>query len=84
MYVENELVEFVTAGEQKYEEEVLVQEEVPEPSLTDLANNPPTQGKPRCINLILNNNWIYICDVHLRYRIYIETNCIDISTYEFY
>ena len=42
MHVENELVEFVTAGEQeyeevieKYEEEILVQEEVPEPPLTD-------------------------------------------------
>ena len=42
MHVENELVEFMTAGEQEYEEvieeyeeEVLVQEEVPEPPLTD-------------------------------------------------
>ena len=42
MHVENELVEFVTAGEQEYEEvieeyeeEVLVQEEAPEPPLTD-------------------------------------------------
>ena len=50
MHVENELVEFVTAGEQeyeevieKYEEEVLVQEKVPEPSPTDLANTPPAQ-----------------------------------------
>ena len=63
MHVENELVEFVSTGEQKYEvvikeyeEEVLVQEEVPEPSLTDLADNPPAQGKPRCITLILNNH----------------------------
>ena len=67
MQVENELVEFVTAGEQQYEEvikeyeeEVLVQEEVPKLSLTDLADNPPAQGKPRCITLILNNHWIYI------------------------
>ena len=42
MHVENELVEFMTAGEQEYEEvikeyeeEVLIQEEVPEPPLTD-------------------------------------------------
>ena len=48
MHIENELVEFVTAGEQEYEkvineyeEEVLVQEEVPEPSPTDLADTPP-------------------------------------------
>ena len=67
MHIENELVEFVTVGEQEYEEEVS------EPSLTNLADNPPAQGKPQCITLILNNHWIYICDVHLRYRIYIET-----------
>ena len=42
MHVENELVEFVTEGEQEYEEvieeyeeEILIQEEVPEPPLTD-------------------------------------------------
>ena len=72
MHVENELVEFVTAGEQEYEEvieeyeeEVLVQEEALEPPVTDLADTPPAQGKPRCITLILNNHWIYIyiCDV---------------------
>ena len=64
---------------EEYEEEVLMQEEVPEPSLTDLVDTPPARGKPRCITLILNNHWIYtyICDVHLRYRIYIETTCID-------
>ena len=90
MHVENELVKFVTIGEQEYEEvieefeeEVLVQEEAPQ-SLTDSADNPPTQSKPRCITLILNNQCIYICDVHLRYRIYIETTCIDKPTYESY
>ena len=48
MHVENELVEFAIAGEQEYEEvikeyeeEVLVQEEVPEPSLTDWADTTP-------------------------------------------
>ena len=63
MHVENELEEFVPAGEQEYEgvieeyeEEVLVQEEVSELSLIDLADNPPAQGKPRCITLILNNH----------------------------
>ena len=42
MHVENELVEFVTMGEQEYEEvieeyeeEILVQEEVLEPPLAD-------------------------------------------------
>ena len=63
MHVENELVEFVTAGEQEYEEvieeyeeEVLMQEEVLEPSLTDLADTSPAQGKPRCITLILKDH----------------------------
>ena len=59
MHVDNELVEFVTTGEQEYEE-VLVQEGVPEPSVADFADTPPAQGKPRCITHILNNNWIYI------------------------
>ena len=84
MHVENGLVEFVSAGEQEYEEvieeyeeEVLVQEEAPQLTTTDIADNPPSQGKPQCITLNLNNHWIYICDVHLRYRIYIETTCID-------
>ena len=67
MHVENELVEFVTAEEQEYEEvieefeeEVLVQEEVPKPSLIDLANNPLVQGKSRYITLILNDHYIYM------------------------
>ena len=91
MHVENELVESMTTGEQEYkevieeyEEEVVIQKEASEPLMTDIANNPPAQGKPRCITLILNNHWIYICDVHLRYRIYIETTCIDKPTYESY
>ena len=67
MHVDNELVEFVTAGEQEYEkvieeyeEEVLMQEGAPEPSVADFADTPPAQGKPRWTTLILNNNWIYI------------------------
>ena len=42
MHVENELAEIVTIGDhefeeiiEKYEEKILMQEEVPEPSLTD-------------------------------------------------
>ena len=91
MHVENALVMFVTADEQKYEdvieeygEEILVQEGAPEPPATDFADTPPVQGKHRSITLILNNHWIYICDVHLRYRIYIETTCIDVPNYESY
>jgi hypothetical protein len=58
MYVENELVEFVTTREQEYEEvmeeyeeEIPVKEGVPE--LTDTADTALAQGKPRCITLIL-------------------------------
>jgi hypothetical protein len=57
MHVENELVEFVTAGDQEYEEiieeyeeEVLTPEEILEPSLTDFTDTPPTQGK--CIYVV--------------------------------
>ena len=67
MHVDNELVEFVPAGEQEYEEiikeyevEILVQERALEPSVADFVDTPPAQGKPRCITLILNDHWIYI------------------------
>ena len=63
MHIENEPLEIVTFGEQEYdkvveeyEEEILVQEDVPKLSAADFADTPPTQGKPRCITLILNNN----------------------------
>ena len=59
MHVENELAEIVTADNHEfeeiveYEEEILVQEEVPEPPLTDSADTAPAQGKPWCITSIL-------------------------------
>ena len=91
MHVENELAEIVTIGDhvfeeviEEYKEEILVQEEVPEPPLTDWADTPPAQGKPRYITLIFNNHWINICDVHLCYRFIVKTTCIDIPTYESY
>ena len=63
MHIENEPLEIVTFGEQEYdevveeyEEEILVQEDVPEPPVTDFADTTPAQGKPRCITLILNND----------------------------
>ena len=90
-YVDHELVEFVPVDEQEYdevieeyEEEILVQEGAPEPAGADLADMSPAQGKPRCITPILNDHWIYIYDVHLSYRHFIETTCINISTYESY
>ena len=90
MHVDNELVEFVTTGEQEYEvieeyeEEILIQEGAPEPPATDFADTTPAQDKPRCITLILNDHWIYISDVHLRYMHFMETTCIHIPTYESY
>ena len=41
---------------EEYEEEILVQEKVPEPPLTDSADTAPAQGKPRCITLIFDNH----------------------------
>ena len=70
MHVYNEFVEFVTMGEQEYEEvieeyeeEILVQERASKPLAADFADTTPAQDKPRCITLIFNNNWKYIYDV---------------------
>ena len=56
MQVENELVKIMTIGDhefeeviKEYEDEILVQEEVLEPPLTDSADTAPAQGKPQCI-----------------------------------
>ena len=56
MHVENELAEIVTTDDhefeeiiEEYEEEILVQEEVPEPPTTNSADTAPAQGKPQCI-----------------------------------
>ena len=90
MHVDNELVEFVPAGEQEYEEiikeyevEILVQERALEPSVADFVDTPPAQGKPRCITLILNDHWIYMMYIYVT-GIFMETTCINISTYESY
>ena len=63
MHVENELEEIVTIGDhefeeivEEYEEEILMQEKVPEPLLIDSADTAPAQGKPRCITLIFDNH----------------------------
>ena len=51
MHVENELVEIVTTDDrefeeiiEEYEEEILAQEEVPEPPMTDSADTAPDEG----------------------------------------
>ena len=53
MHVENKLAEIVTIGDhefeeviEEYKEEILMQDEVPEPPLTDWADTTPAQGKP--------------------------------------
>ena len=53
MHVENELAEIVTIGDhefeeiiEEYEEEILMQEEVSAPPLTDSTDTAPAQGKP--------------------------------------
>ena len=60
MHIENEPLEIVTFDEQEYdevveeyEEEILVQEDVTEPPVTDFADTVPAEGKPRCITPIL-------------------------------
>ena len=91
MHVDHEVVEFVPVDKQdyeevieEYEEEILIQEQAPKSFGADFVDPPLAQGKPRCITLILNDRWIYIYDVHLRYRYFMETTCINISTYESY
>ena len=85
MHVENELAEIMTTGDHEFEEiveeyeEILVQEEVPEPPLTDLADTAPAQGKPRCMTPYFWIIIVYICYVHLHYMNFIETTCINIS-----
>ena len=63
MHVENELAEIVTTGDhefkeiiEEYEEEILMQEEVLEPPLTNSVVTAPVQGKPLCITLIFDNH----------------------------
>ena len=75
MHVDNELVEFMPAGEQEYEEiieeyeeEILVQERAPELSVADFVDTPPAQGKPRCITPIfkwLLNICIYMMCIYV-------------------
>ena len=63
MHIENKSVEIVTTGDHEFEEiieeygeDILMQEEVPEPLTTDSADTTHVQGKPRCITLIFYNH----------------------------
>jgi hypothetical protein len=76
MHVDHEVVEYVAAEEQDYEEiveeyeEIFVPEEFQEPPATDTFNLASVQGKPRSITLIL------------QFIIYIKMLCIMLQ--EFY
>ena len=63
MHVDHELVEFVPADEQdyeeiieEYEEEILIHEGALEPFVADSTDTPPAQGKPRCITHMFNDH----------------------------
>ena len=86
MHIENELVEIVTTGDhefeeiiEEYKEEILMQEEVLEPPLTNSADTASAQGKLRCITPYFWIITVYICYVHLRYKNFMETTYINIS-----
>ena len=89
MHVDNELVEFVPAGEHEFEEvieadeeEIFVSEEFQEPPVTDTTDVVPAQGKPRCITRIFNNFYLSVCDAVTLQGFY-DTH-MHIYTYEFY
>ena len=68
---------------EEYEEEILVQEGAQEPIGADPADPVPAQGKPRSItHIFMITEYIY--DVHLSYRHFMETTCINILTHESY
>ena len=91
MHVDHELVDFVPVGEPEYdevieecEEELFAQEGAQEPVGSDFADPAPAQGKPRCITPIFKWSLNILYDLHLRYRHFMETICINISTHESY
>jgi hypothetical protein len=69
MHVDHEVVEYVAAEEQdfeevieEYEEEIFVPKEFQEPPATDTSDFAPAQGKPQCITLIfLQRFYIFKC-----------------------
>jgi hypothetical protein len=73
MHVDHEVVEYVAAEEQdyeeiieEYEEEIFVPEEFQEPPVTDTSDLTPAQGKPWCITLILQINiYIYMLCIYV-------------------
>ena len=73
MHIDHELVEFMPADEQdyeeiieEYEEEILVQEGAPEPFGVDFADPSPAQGKPQCItHILMITEYIYMMCIYV-------------------
>ena len=91
MHEDHEFVEFVPVDEpdyeeviEEYEEEILVQEGAPEPFGADFADPSPAQGNPRWITHILMITEYISMMCILCYKHFMETTCINISTYESY
>ena len=87
MHVDHELVDFMPVVEpeydeviEEYEEELFAQEGAQEPVGADFADPVPAQGKPRCITPIFKWSLNILYNLHLRYRHFMETICINIST----
>jgi hypothetical protein len=86
MHIDHEVVEYVAAEEQdfeevieEYEEEIFIPEEFQELPVTDTSDFAPAQGKPRCITLIFANLiYIYLNVVHLSFRNSMIPTCIYI------
>ena len=75
MHVDNELVEFMPIDEhdyeeiiEEYEEEILIQEGAPEPSVADFVDTPPAQGKPRYITPIFE----WSCNIYMWYAFMLQ------------
>jgi hypothetical protein len=92
MHIDHEVVEYVAAEEQdfeevieEFEEEIFVPEEFQEPPTTDTSDFAPAQAKPRCITLIFCKAYIYLSIVHLYGRNFYDTHMhIYIYTHESY
>jgi hypothetical protein len=72
MHVDHDVVEYVAAEEQdyeeivkEYEEEIFVPEEFQELPVTDTSDLAPAQGKPQCITRIFYNYYIYVLCIYI-------------------
>jgi hypothetical protein len=77
VHVDHEIVEYVVAEEQdyeeileEYEEEMFVPKEFQELPATDTSDLAPAQGKPRCITLICKSLYIFKCCAFMLHEFY--------------